>query len=88
MPSPTPCQALPKRLIEKRPANGSPGAFFGRPTGSSLPPAPHYWGGGVMSGICHSIGGFPAFSSAALICENGLLPKKPLRADSGEGCAD
>jgi len=26
--------------------------------------------------------------SAALIRENGRLPKNPFRADSGEGCAD
>jgi hypothetical protein len=30
----------------------------------------------------------PASRSAALIRENGRLPKKPLRAESGEGCAD
>src|SRR5258706_14699339 len=39
-------------------------------------------------GSCQSIAGLPAACSAALIFEKGLLPKKPLRADNGEGCAD
>ena len=40
------------------------------------------------SGICQSIGGLSAATRASLIFEKGLLPKKPLRAESGEGCAD
>ncbi len=37
------------------------------------------------SGICQSISGLPFCRRAALICENGRLPKKPLRADKGDG---
>lgn len=40
------------------------------------------------SGSCQSIAGWPAARSAALMRENGRVPKKPLRAESGEGCAD
>src|SRR5262249_51830920 len=39
-------------------------------------------------GSCQLISGFPAVRSAALIWEKGLLPKNPVRAESGEGCAD
>jgi len=35
-----------------------------------------------------SISGLPASRKAALILEKGRLPKNPLAADSGEGCAD
>src|SRR5579859_2328672 len=41
-----------------------------------------------MSGSCQSISLLPASRKAALILLKGRLPKKPERADSGEGCAD
>jgi hypothetical protein len=37
-------------------------------------------------GSDQSIGSLPASTSARLIVEKGLLPKNPLRAESGEGC--
>jgi len=40
------------------------------------------------SGICQSISGLPKPRRTALIWEKGLLPKKPLRADRGEGWTD
>ena len=40
------------------------------------------------SGICQSISGLSAALSAALILEKGRLPKNPLAAESGDGCAD
>ena len=41
-----------------------------------------------MSGMRQSISGLPTAASASLIAEKGRLPKNPLRADSGEGCAE
>ena len=41
-----------------------------------------------MSGSCHSISALPASPNAWLIAENGRLPKNPLRAERGDGCAD
>ncbi len=37
------------------------------------------------SGSCQSMGAFPEASSARFTAEKGLLPKKPLFADSGDG---
>jgi hydrogenase maturation protease len=37
------------------------------------------------SGTCQSISGLPNLRNAALVLENGRLPKKPLVAESGEG---
>src|SRR5687767_8364571 len=42
----------------------------------------------LLAGIDQSTGSRPAATSAWLARENGRLPKKPLRADSGEGWAD
>jgi hypothetical protein len=35
-----------------------------------------------------SIGGWPWAISASFVRLNGLVPKKPLWADSGDGCGD
>ena len=43
---------------------------------------------GYWSGMRQSMGSRPASTRAALARENGRLPKKPLAADSGDGCAD
>ena len=39
-------------------------------------------------GICQFIGFSPTASKKAFTLENGLLPKNPLNADNGLGCAD
>ena len=41
-----------------------------------------------IQGSRHSIGARPASIRAVLVRLNGLLPKKPLWALSGDGCAD
>ncbi len=41
----------------------------------------------IYTGRHHSIGACPNVESAALICENGRLPKNPRLAESGDGCA-
>ena len=40
------------------------------------------------SGIDQSMGLKPCASRKALALENGRLPKKPLCADNGDGCAE
>ena len=40
------------------------------------------------SGNCQSISGLPASRNSWLMAEKGRLPKKPLRAESGDGWAD
>jgi hypothetical protein len=42
----------------------------------------------LLSGGYQSIGGLCSFIKAALARLKGLLPKKPLWADKGEGWAD
>src|ERR1700730_5766018 len=49
---------------------------------------PHTHLRSYKSGRSQSTRRFPAARKAALIFENGRLPKKPDRADRGEGCAD
>ena len=48
------------------------------------PPRPDVSAGGMRQ----STGSRPAATSASLARENGRLPKNPLCADSGDGCAD
>ena len=82
-------------------ADGSPHRLRRWPRRQALPADPRAVGqrarpGDVVraliadqrSGMRQSTGSRPAATSAALVRENGRLPKKPLRADSGDGCAD